>query len=483
MLGSRLLLARRGFSVWVLVALVAWAVTMLVWAPGFMSRDSGDQLAQARSLELSDDHPVMMALIWHVTDRVLPGPIGFFALVCSLYWAGLALLFSALEGPLVARALGALVVGFFPPGFINIPIICKDDLMQAALVGAVALLILPTARGRAIRFILAGLLFVIAIGARHNAATAAWPLLALPLLALPVLVGKPKWLRLVVASVAGLALTLALTVGVDRALRPLGKKTDFWQMIPVFDLAGMSVITGEVLVEPESGVLYPGMGLEHIRRFYQSNYVNRLYYCMPFGGKRCAPLFRHTQDPARLAALSDNWLRAIVAHPLAYLEHRWAVGKALIGVEQGAPGAFYYSGKPHHALAKNYPPRRLAVKTFAWFDRQVGKLWFHPWLYCLIGCALLPVTLRHYSKTGAALPVAFVLSGLSYMLGLFITTGSAPYRYTVWTTFSVVLALATLVIPALTNLQLGRAWSRVLAGRGGARPDAEPPSRNEPLAS
>jgi hypothetical protein len=426
---------------------------MLVWAPGFMSRDSGDQLAQARSLELWDDHPVMMALIWHVTDRVFPGPMGFFALVAAIYWSGLSVLFAALDGPLVARVLGALLVGFFPPGFINIPIICKDDLMQAGMVAAVGCLALPTARWKPFRYVLAGVLLIIALAARHNAATGVWPLLALPLLALPVLARHSRWLRLLVASVASLALTFALTVGVDRALSPLSHKTEFWQMIPVFDLAGMSVHAGEVLVEPESGVLTAGMGLDHIRSFYQPNYMNRLYYCMPVGKKRCVPLFRRTQDPERLAALSDNWLRAIVSHPRAYLEHRWAVVKSLIGIEQGAPGAFYYSGKPHHALAKGYPPRRLAVKTFAWFDRQVDTFWFHPWVYCLLGCALLPVTLRHYLRGGAFLPLAFILSGLSYMFGLFITTGSAPYRYTVWTTFSVVVAIAALVIPALPKLR------------------------------
>jgi hypothetical protein len=45
--------------------------------------------------------------------------------------------------------------------------------------------------------------------------------------------------------------------------------------------------------------------------------------------------------------------------------------------------------------------------------------------------------------------MVFLLSGLSYMLGLFIVTGSAPYRYTVWTSLCVVVALAILIIPAI----------------------------------
>lgn len=470
--GSRVFFARRGLLVFLVLGLLALGVTLLIWGPGFMSRDSGDQLAQARSLRLSDDHPVMMALIWHCTDRVSPGPMGFFVLVSAIYWSGLALLFWALDGLLVTRAIGMIAVGSFPPGFINMPIICKDSLMQAGLVAAVACLMLPRARWKAARHVLAGVLFIIAIGARHNAAAAVWPLLALPLLGLPVLLGKPRWLRLLAASGASLVLTFALTVGVDRALSPLSKKTEFWQMIPVFDLAGMSLRAGKLLVEPESGVLTPGMGLDQIRYFYQSNYGAKLYYCLSFGGKRCVPVFRHTQDPARLAALSDNWLRAIFSHPAAYLEHRLAVVKSLIGVKGRAPGAFYYSGTPHHALAGDYPPSPQAAKTYAWFDRQVPSLWFRPWIYLLIGCMLFPVTLRHYLRGGAALPLLFVLSGLSYMLGLFITVGSTPYKYTVWTTFSVVLALATFAVPALTRLRWPSARSdarRALANRVGER--------------
>jgi hypothetical protein len=469
--GQKLLLARRGLPVLLILALLAWGVTMLLWAPGFMSTDSGHQLGQARSLQLSDDHPVMMALIWHVLDRVWPGPGGFFVLVSVVYWAGLASLFAALEGPLVARALGLLAVGFFPPGLINMPVICKDSLMQSCLVAAVACFMLPNARWKAARYALAAVLVIVAIGARHNGATALWPLLVLPLLALPVLTGKPRWLRLLAASGASLVLTFALTVGVDRALSPLSQKTEFWQMIPVFDLAGMSVRSGELLVEPEPGVLSEGMGVDHIRSFYHPTYANKLYYCMAVGKRRCVPLFRRTQDPQRLAALSDNWVHAIVTHPKAYLEHRWGVFSALIGIGEGAPGAFYYSGKAHHALAKPYPPGPAAVKTLAWFDRQVPTFWFHPWVYLLLGCILLPVTLWHHLRGGGALPVLLVLSALSYTLGLFFTTGSAPYRYTAWATFCVVLALATLIIPLLSKLRWGR---RGVTRTPAAHADPEP---------
>ena len=137
---------RRGLLTFVLLGVLAFAITFWIWAPGMMSRDSGDQLEQARSLQLRDDHPVMMALIWHYTDKILPGPVGLFVLDTGLYWAGLSLLFWALDGPLVARAIGLYAVGFYLPGFVNHPHVCKDGLMHAAIVAAVGCLVAAPGR-------------------------------------------------------------------------------------------------------------------------------------------------------------------------------------------------------------------------------------------------------------------------------------------------------------------------------------------------
>jgi hypothetical protein len=453
MTSSSVFSARRGGLIFVALALLGLGITLYLCAPGYMSADSGDQLQQARSLRLRDDNPVLMALIWRYMDMLIPGPLGMLLLMTSVYWAGLGVIFWSYEGPLIARAVGLLLVGFYPTNFTILPVIWKDTLMQASLVAAVACLIVPTRRWRVGRYLIATLFVIVALGARHNAAAGVWPLLLVPLLGLPVLLGKPKWLRLLAASAASVALTLALTVAVDRTLSPLAERTEFWQMIPVFDLAGMSLQAGELLVTPESGVLTPGMGLDQIRRFYQPNYVGKLYYCLPFRGRRCVHVFRQTNDPQRLAALSSNWTRAILQHPLAYFAHRRAVVKSLLGIKDPAPGTFYLSGAPYHPLAVDYPLPARTTRFLNWIDSLVPRLGFRPWLYVLIGCVLLPLTLVRYLRGASLWPTVYVLSALSYMLGLFVATGSSPYRYTVWTTFGVVWGLASWVIQELNGLR------------------------------
>ncbi len=431
----------------VVLACVAFALTLYGSAPGYMSVDSGTQLDQARSLQLRDDHPVAMALIWHVTDRVVPGPLGLLVLMVALYWAGLSVIFASLGGPILPRAVGLFLVGFYPPAAANLPAVWKDNLMQGALLAGVACLVVGGGRWRWARLALATLSFLVAIGARHNAAAAVWPFVILPLLAVPVLRRAPGWGRWLAAGVMSLAITLALTVGLSKALSPLAVKTEYWQMIPVFDLAGMSLDVEEVLVEPESGVLTAGMGLREIRSKFNPIYSNSLYYCLRFGGQRCVPLFRRTLDPEKLRQLSGNWWRAVTAHPAAYVAHRAKICAALLGISGGPEGTFYPSGAPWTANAREYQPPRRVQRLLSWIDSQVPTFWFRPWSYALLCLVLLPIAVFRHARGAAPLPIAFAVSGLSYALSFMISTGSADYRYTVWTTLCSVLALAALALP------------------------------------
>src|SRR5437868_6718673 len=91
-LAWRLICARRGVLVMAIVGAAAFWLTWHFFAPGYMSSDSAAQLEQARSMAFRDDHPIFMAVVWHYTDQILPGPLGLFALSTGLYWFGLSLL-------------------------------------------------------------------------------------------------------------------------------------------------------------------------------------------------------------------------------------------------------------------------------------------------------------------------------------------------------------------------------------------------------
>jgi hypothetical protein len=428
------------------LTLICFGATVYWCFPGFMARDSGLQLEQARNFEFFDDHPILMALIWHYTDRVLPGPLGMLVLMSGLCWAGLGSFFWALPGDVAWRALGLLAVGFFPPVFAILPIILKDALMQGGLLVALACVLMPTRRALVLRLCIALVCLLIALGARHNCAAAAWPFVALPLSRIALLHGKARWLRLLAASAAGMAVTLALTWALGRALAPLTHRTEFWQTVPIFDLAGMSLRAEELLVEQETHVLTEGMGLEQLQQVFNLNYGPFLYYCIPFAGQRCVHVFSRTLDPAELKQISGNWLRAIRYHPGAYLAHRLGFAREILNVSAGDKELYYLNGAPHHWLAEEYPPRRRTLRLMAAIERKIHWIGYRPWLYAALNAALLPLALIAYLRGRSMLPLLFTFSGSAYLLSTLLGASSTDYRYLVWTILCALLALITLLV-------------------------------------
>ena len=61
-------------------ALLGLAVSLWVFWPGYMSWDSAFQWWQSRHDTFDSVHPPLMAMIWQLSDRVVPGPGGMFAL-------------------------------------------------------------------------------------------------------------------------------------------------------------------------------------------------------------------------------------------------------------------------------------------------------------------------------------------------------------------------------------------------------------------
>ncbi|MET0412609.1 MAG: hypothetical protein ABW217_15000, partial [Polyangiaceae bacterium] len=276
------------------LAVLAFALTVYMCLPGYMGPDSRSQFQQARDFSFSDDHPVLMVLVWHYLDLVLPGPLGMLVFTHALYWAGLATLFYLLPGRLVWRVLGFLAVGFFPPGLAMLPIVYKDPLMHAALLAGIACVVGDGRRALELRLALGFACLLLAIGVRHNAAAAAWPFLGLPFMRLPIIARWRPWLRLLAASLLGLVLAFAMTRLVDRALAPISRATEFWQTVPVYDLAGMSVKANELLVERDSPVFGAGMGLKEIEQQFNVVYGGTLYRCVPTRRPGCRTLFHFT---------------------------------------------------------------------------------------------------------------------------------------------------------------------------------------------
>ena len=246
------------------------------------------------------------------------------------------------------------------------------------------------------------------------------------------------------------------TVGLQRALAPLVPSDHFWQESAAFDLSGISLNLDRLVIDPDIGLLSPGMGLAELRQQFRPDYQIALYHCAVFVSDPCLSVINRLRAPEQRAKLARNWLRAIVAHPRAYLAHRSNLGARILrlgGLEK--PRRFYYlDAAPHHPLAGVYHPPPRTLRILAWLDLQQTWTGFAPWIYALGSCLFLPVGLIWYLRGGPILPLLFTASGLSYLLSVLLTAGGPDIRYTGWTVLCTLLALASALL---------HSWERVVA--------------------
>jgi len=422
------------------VSLLGFLVVWWVYRPGFMSWDSVVQLRQARSGVFSDDHPPIVALIWRAFDRLWPGPIGMLLLFDALFWLGLGVFFRLLRWPLWARVCALIVVGFQPAVFMLLGTIWKDTLMQGGLLAGFGALLLAGPGARRWWWLVAVPLLFVGIAARHNAVAAAWPLLAVPVFRHARLAHWRRLWQLAASLAVALVFALTLRQGSVWLSRSLTEPSDYWQSTPIFDLVGMSLQRGELLITPECGVLSPGVKLPRLRQVYDPTDHLRLYKC---SRKNCTPALGRTSDPEQLRVLSATWKHAILAYPGAYLSHRWLVFRELLRL--GNRRIELSTGISRNPLGVPLTRSEAGTAVVELLTALPKFPFYATWLYALLELALLVIGTFDFLKRGRPLCLCLSLSGLLYLLTFFLATGAPDFRYSVWTILTTLLAACSLV--------------------------------------
>src|ERR1700730_7277004 len=85
--------ARSGSTAVVLLLLAAgYALTVLVFQPGYMTVDARYVYDDGRAFTLNDWQSPVMSVLWRLIDPIAPGAWSMFLLIATLYWLGLRLL-------------------------------------------------------------------------------------------------------------------------------------------------------------------------------------------------------------------------------------------------------------------------------------------------------------------------------------------------------------------------------------------------------
>ena len=141
-------------------------------------------------------------------------------------------------------------------------------------------------------------------------------------------------------------------------------------------------------------------------------------------------VFHYPKTSADSAAVAKGWRRLILAHPLAYLQHRFKVFLTELRVIRR--DNFYLW--PHFADSAERTERLSIHAKHSWAQTAwmnailllINTPVFYAWFYFLVGVALIWPLRR--DKLG----LSVVLSGVLCEAFLFIVAPAIDYRYSHW---------------------------------------------------
>jgi hypothetical protein len=462
---------------------LAFSVVAMATAPGIYSPDSLDQLLQAQRGVYSDGHPPLMAGLWSLLLRVS-------GTAATLYWLHLGLLSSAFVLFAFAfwrsdlpGAVWLLLLAACSPAILNfIGVLWKDVGLAVSLAFCFSCVALSRAtRARQITTLLVVLVVSFyAVGIRYNAVPALLPLLWL--LLLPFF-GRPGWRRSVGMAMLAITATALLLVGGGLVSYQLldAKRIHLEQAIELFDLAGISVLSGADVIPDEAK--RANFSSQSLRAAYSPTSSSPLIFRH---NPAISPPLQLTENPQYLIIFRQAWEHAIINYPWAYMSHRGAVFASLLGIGRQTPFAATIDYRQQSAIfeagvgvlgnpaVKSIDAgqpifgQRIAASLLMafinWTAEHTYVLFGWPWLLVLVTTFVAAIVLR--KRAMAEVAIGLSASGLLYLLPYFFVAPGSDFRYLYW---SIVAANLSTAIVGGILMQLRRVPEvvRVASSEGG----------------
>ena len=421
-------------------ALVA-AAQIFAFFPGYLTHDTAYQWWQARTGELTTLWPPGMILLMAAVDTWIPGPTVLYVAHSGIYWAAAAF-FSLSMHTLRSSWMTFILLVLFPTAAICLPHVWIDVELATLLMLVTALLVYANKAiaGRArISLGLATFIVVFVALVRHNA----W--MALPPLCWAIAYLWPHSLRAIqrrktrVTAVAA-SLIFAVAVAAYATLPKALSRThaDTWAITLIWDLQALSVATKSVLVPK---LISEDATLEDLTQSFDPVNAVTMYV---LGKSRWVNATTGLSAP-QANALRLAWTNAVLAHPLQYLAHRAHVALKMLGPKRNAQvdgGA----DEPIRLVFKDNPVIAFAnPEAMAWARKWIDWLKPHwlatPVVWMSVSTLVLLIRLRQSHNTPMTkIAIAVWLSGVMYLLPLFLISPTADVRYVFWPTLAMLVA-------------------------------------------
>ena len=182
------------------------------------------------------------------------------------------------------------------------------------------------------------------------------------------------------------------------------EETYSWQKVKIYDLAGISVRSGENVI-PSFLFNWPQVTQEQIKGKYS-------HLWEPLITESDSPL-RFTKDDMEREILMQTWQKAVLNHPLSYLSHRISVlYKTLSGSDVKRPLRIFL--KEHHL--PTFPANMMVIFSYI-FGLPLSL--FYIWL-----------GVKTRKMTPASVPLCVLnMMAVTYALFLFIFSLASTTRY------------------------------------------------------
>jgi len=420
-----------------LMAMIAagYALTVAAFYPGYMTNDATYVYQFMREWRFGDWQSPLMSMLWWVVDPISPGSGSMFLLVATLYWVGIAVV--ALTVIRVSAGLGLImpVLALVPPAFMLLVMIWRDVLFAAVWLLAAAIVYASAGSGGALRRMVAGsALTLIGFGVllRPTAIVAA-PLLAgyalWPL--------RFDWKRTAILFVPALVLGYALIHIVYYVVLDVKREHPLHSVF-VFDLGGITHFTGEnqfpVTWSAEETTLL-AHGCYNPDRWDSYWTMEPCRFVMQRLEQRDDLIFGTPR-------LTQAWRQAVVAHPLAYLQHRLTYFWTFLASPNAMTLELYHANdRAKTPLADN----RLFQAVVALHDLLKSTSLFRPAFWLVLAAMIVALALPARATSSGAFAIGAGGSALVYVAAFLAFGVAADFRYAYWCVLAVLAAAIALL--------------------------------------
>lgn len=427
--------AKRNRLIAVGLAVAGFGLTLLIFYPGIMTYDAKFVYEDIAKHTLGDWQSPAMTVLWALIDPISPGSASMFLLTAAAYW----LAFGALGFTLAGRSawLGVLppLLALLPPAFVLVGVLWRDVLFAVTWLLAVVLTFAVTDRSPRLRVpiqIVAFLLCCLGVLLRPNSIIAA-PLLAIYIV-WPL---QMRWKRTAILFVPAIAAFFGLVqliyygaLGATRQ-HPL-------QSIMIFDLGGISHFTKEnqfpvTWNERDTALLLNGC--------YRPTEWDLYWRLEP-----CKFVMHKIETEEKLfgtPVIPRAWARAVVRHPIAYMEHRGSFMWNFLG---GSNLTMWVANieRPNETI---FPDRPAFAVLMVVHDILKPTVLFRAGFWLLACLVIFALSLRRWHTPEGAFALAACGSASLYVLTFFSAGVASDFRYGYWAVLASIAGFTALLSP------------------------------------